>query len=170
MYYLHESSCRFQFMRRLSIHSTVLAGEGELAPRSPLKKGRCCFSLMSLTPHYQLNAPLFLRSLVFLLRRGGSAGMFVHRTPFSLGSQWVKTTAANFPRALARLQSDVPRYSARLQSALGGGVGGGGAAHQASLQRPNLLASIDIPFPLSLLSCFAFRGFALSPECPACGL
>lgn len=26
------------------------------------------------------------------------------------------------------------------------------------------------PFPLSLLSCFAFRGFALSPECPACGL
>lgn len=44
------------------------------------------------------------------------------------------------------------------------------APHQASLPQPNLLAAIDIPFPVSLLSCFAFRGFALSPECPACGL
>lgn len=42
--------------------------------------------------------------------------------------------------------------------------------HQASVQQPNLLAAIDIPFPLSLLSCFAFRGFALSQECPGCGL
>lgn len=45
-----------------------------------------------------------------------------------------------------------------------------GMEHQASVQQPNLLAAIDIPFPLSLLSCFAFRGFALSPQCPACGL
>lgn len=42
--------------------------------------------------------------------------------------------------------------------------------HQASEQRPNLLAAIDIPFPLALLSYFAFRGFPLSPQCPACGL
>ena len=31
----------------------------------------------------------------------------------------------------------------------------------------NLLAAIDITFPLSLLSCFAFKGFALSPQCPS---
>lgn len=39
-----------------------------------------------------------------------------------------------------------------------------------SVPRPNLLASIDILFPLSRLSSFAFRSFRLSPECPACGL
>lgn len=43
-----------------------------------------------------------------------------------------------------------------------------GMEHHASVLQPNLLAAIDIPFPLSLLSCFAFKGFALSPQCPSC--
>lgn len=37
MYYLHESRCHFQFMRRLSILSAGPAGVGEPAPHNPLK-------------------------------------------------------------------------------------------------------------------------------------
>lgn len=75
-----------------------------------------------------------------------------------------KTNTENFMQAVLGQQTGYAPTQFGLKSALKWGWS------IRLQQQPNLWSAIDIPFPLSLLSCFAFRGFALSPECPACGL